>query len=391
MATESLVKLGGMNMRRTAAHLIAMAALLASTMVQAVDGVAPNRIVIGQSITLQGGSNDYGNAVQAGVQTYLKVVNSRGGVNGRQIALMTLDDDNKTDVAEANAHKLVEQDKVFMLFGSIEGGPSTAVMKAANKLSVPFFGPMAGSPTLRRPFQPLVFPVRAEHREEFRALISQAKNLGMGKVAFLRSDSEVGAQHLANVKLICAELGSELVADLPFKGDINAAQIEKLVQLTEQAGAQMVLNHGSSGVYEAFIRKSRAKGLRTTFYGVNSGSTQLVKHLGELSHGMVFSQVVPSPWERKTSITREYQDEFAKARPGEEFSYGSLEGYMTAKALVLALRLAGPNPTREGFLAALDGARLDLNGLKAVYGNDLHQGLGFVDLSIVTRDLKFRH
>jgi hypothetical protein len=64
---------------------------------------------------------------------------------------------------------------------------------------------------------------------------------------------------------------------------------------------------------------------------------------------------------------------------------------MTAKALVLALRLAGPNPTREGLLAALDGARLDLNGLKAVYGNDLHQGLGFVDLSIVTRDLKFRH
>jgi ABC-type branched-subunit amino acid transport system substrate-binding protein len=250
---------------------------------------------------------------------------------------------------------------------------------------------MAGSPTLRRPFQPLVFPVRAEHREEFRALIAQAKNLGMGKVAFLRSDSEVGMQHLANMKLICAELGAELVADLPFKGDINDAQIDKLVQQTEQAGAQVVLNHGSSGVYEAFIRKARSKGVRLTFYGVNSGSTQLVKHLGALSNGMVFSQVVPSPWERKTSITREYQDEFAKARPGEEFSYGSLEGYITAKALVAALRLAGQNPTRDGLVSALDGARLDINGMKVAYGNDLHQGLGFVDLSIVTRESKFRH
>jgi ABC-type branched-subunit amino acid transport system substrate-binding protein len=319
------------------------------------------------------------------------LVNGRGGVNGRQVILKTLDDDNKTDKAEANALQLVEQDKVFILFGSIEGGPSTAVMKVANKLSVPFFGPMAGSPTLRRPFQPLVFPVRAEHREEFRALIAQAKNLGMGKVAFLRSDSEVGMQHLANMKLICAELGAELVADLPFKGDINDAQIDKLVQQTEQAGAQVVLNHGSSGVYEAFIRKARSKGVRLTFYGVNSGSTQLVKHLGALSNGMVFSQVVPSPWERKTSITREYQDEFAKARPGEEFSYGSLEGYITAKALVAALRLAGQNPTRDGLVSALDGARLDINGMKVAYGNDLHQGLGFVDLSIVTRESKFRH
>jgi ABC-type branched-subunit amino acid transport system substrate-binding protein len=309
-----------MKLLKTATQLLAIAALLAPIPAQAVDGVSADKIVVGQSITLQGGKNDYGNAVQAGVQIYFKSVNERGGVNGRQIVLKTLDDDNKADKAESNAQQLVEKDKVFLLFGSIEGGPSTAVMKVANKLSVPFFGPMAGSPTLRRPFQPLVFPVRAEHREEFKALITQARNLGMSKVAFLRSDSDVGMQHLANVKLICAELGAELVADLPFKSDINDAQIDKLVQQTEQAGAQVVLNHGSSGVYEAYIRKARGKGVRVVFYGVNSGSTQLVKHLGALAHGMVFSQVVPSPWERKTSITREYQDEFAKARPGEEFS-----------------------------------------------------------------------
>jgi branched-chain amino acid transport system substrate-binding protein len=94
-------------------------------------------------------------------------------------------------------------------------------------------------------------------------------------------------------------------------------------------------------VYEKLIRKSRAQGLPTSFYAVNSGSAQMAKHLGPLAHGMVFTQVVPSPWERKTAITREYQEEFAKQKPGREFSYGSLEGYVTAKALVAALRLAG--------------------------------------------------
>ena len=378
-------------MKMTSALLIFFGSLLVSAGVQATDGVTPGRIVIGQSITLQGGKNDYGTAVQAGVQTYITGVNERGGVNGRQIVLKTLDDDNKAAVAESNTRQLVEQDKVFILFGSIEGGPSTAVMKVANQLSVPFFGPMAGSPTLRRPLQPLVFPVRAEHRDEFRALMAQAKNLGMTRVGFLRSDSEVGGQHLANVKSLCLELGVELTADLPFGSTANEAQIDALVQRMETSGTQMVFNHGSSGVYETFIRKARSTGSRAVFYGVNSGSTQLVKHLGDLARGMVFTQVVPSPWERKTAITREYQDVFAHARPGEEFSYGSLEGYITAKALVMALKLAGPNPSREGFQKALEGAKLNLNGLRVSYESDFHQGLNFVDLSIVTRELKFRH
>ncbi|CAM3420080.1 ABC transporter substrate-binding protein [Polaromonas hydrogenivorans] len=378
-------------MKKLLAGLIASATLFAGAPVQAVDGVTARQLLIGQSITLEGGKNDYGTAVLAGMQTYLSAVNARGGVNGRQVVLKTLDDDNKSAKAETNARQLVEKDKVFALFGSIEGGPSVAVMKAANELKVPFFGPMAGSPTLRRPYQPLVFPVRAEHREEFFALLSHAHSLGMRKVAFLRSDSETGEQHLANVRLICQRLGMTLVADLPFKSDITDAQLGSMVTQLEQAGAQMVFNHGGVGIYEKLIRKAKDKAMQTAFYAVNSASAQLVKRLGELSHGMVFTQVVPSPWERKSAITREYQTEFARFMPGQEFSYGSLEGYVTAKALVAALRLAGTSPSREGFVTALEGTTLDLNGLRASYDSSNHQGLAFVDISMVTRESKFRH
>jgi branched-chain amino acid transport system substrate-binding protein len=99
---------------------------------------------------------------------------------------------------------------------------------------------------------------------------------------------------------------------------------------------------------------------------VNSGATQTGgQHLGPLAQGMVVAQVVPSPWERKTAIAREYQDDFKQRHPGKAFSYGSLEGYITAKALVAALRLAGPQPTRESFLAGLSNASLDLNPASA--------------------------
>ena len=378
-------------MKKFTASLIAAIALMGTASAYGADGVSAKQILIGQNITLDGGKNDYGVAAMDGVQSYLKLVNKTGGVNGRQIVLKTLDDDNKGAKAEANARQLIEKDKVFALFGSIEGGPSTAVMKVASELNVPFFGPMAGSPTLRRPFQPMVFPVRAEHRDEFRALIGHAKSLGIKKFAFLRVDSETGLLHLANVKAISKELGVELVADFPFKPDTTDAQFQEIADELQKTGAQMMFNHGGIGPYEKVIRAARAKGVKTAFYGVNSGSAQMVKKMGELSHGMIFAQVVPSPWERKTAITREYQDEFSRFKPGQDFSYASLEGYITAKALVAALRLAGPSPTREGFAGALEGATLDINGLPVVYGRDNHQGLAFVDLSLVTRESKFRH
>ncbi len=378
-------------MKKIVASLGAALVVFGASSAQSAEGVTSREIVIGQNITLEGGKNDYGVAALAGIQSYLKLVNAKGGVNGRQIVLKTLDDDNKGAKAEANARQLVEKDQVFALFGSIEGGPSTAVMKVANELNVPFFGPMAGPPTLRRPLQPMVFPVRAEHREEFRALISHAKTLGIKKVAFLRVDTDTGLLHLANVKAICKELGMELVADFPFKPDTTDAQFEKMADELQKTGAQMMFNHGGIGPYEKVIRAARAKGVKTAFYGVNSGSAQMVKKMGELSHGMIFAQVVPSPWERKTSITREYQEEFSRFKPGQDFSYASLEGYITAKALVAALKLAGPSPTREGLVAALQSATLDINGIPAVYEKNNHQGMSFVDLSLVTRDSKFRH
>jgi ABC-type branched-subunit amino acid transport system substrate-binding protein len=351
-------------------------------------GVKDGEIVIGQSITLQGGRNAYGVEVLAGVRTLFDETNRAGGVRGRQLTLRTLDDDNQAATAEANARTLI-RDGVFLVFGSIEGGPSTAVMKATEELKVPFFGPMAGSPTLRRPHQPLVFPVRAEHRDEFRALIRYGTSIGLRRVAFFHSDSEVGRQHLANVQLAVTEAGAELAVALPVGAQLDDAKLDAMVAQLREQRAEMVINHGSAALYEKLIRKARQAGLATSFLAVNSGSTQLATALGPLAQGMVFAQVVPNPWARKTAIVREYQEAFQRVNPGRDFSYGSLEGYLTAKALVVALRLAGPNLTRTALVKALEKADIDLGGVKLRYRPGDHAGSSFVDLALVTREGRF--
>jgi branched-chain amino acid transport system substrate-binding protein len=358
---------------------------------QASDGVTPNQILIGQTLTLQAGKNEYGSAVLQGVQTAIEQANRNGGINGRKIVLKVLDDDNKPAQAEANAQQLITKDKVFLLFGSVEGGPSTAVLKAVNELNVPFFGPMAGSPGLRTPHQPLVFPVRAEHKDEFRALLAHARSIGITRVAFMRSDSETGQQHLANVQRLAKELRIEAVTDLPFKSDINDAGIAAMASKINADRAQMVLNHGGIGAYEKLIRQAKSTAVNTNFYGVNSGSSQLASSLGDLAHGMIFAQVMPSPFERKTGLTRVYQEAFANGQINKVFSYGSLEGYMTGRALVEALKRAGANPTRETFLKGLRNADIMVEDIKISYRDNAHTGMPLVDLAIVTRDGRFKH
>lgn len=375
-------------MRRTAAWLVW--GLAAAGAGAAETGVSDTEVVLGMNLSLQGGKNDYGVAANQGMKLFFDAVNAAGGVNGRKLVMRVLDDDNKAATAEANARKLVA-DGAFVLFSAIDGGPSTAVMKVANETKVPFFGPMAGPPTLRRPHQPLVFPVRAEHKDEFRSLMSWGKSTGLNSVGFLHADTDVGKMHLQNVQLLAKELGVNVVLALPFKGDVTDAQVDDMVKAIGDKQPGMFINHGSAGLYLKLVAKAKKAGLKTTFMGVNSGSSQIAKGLGPLAQGMVFAQVVPSPWERKREIAREYQDASRKALPGTDLSYGALEGFMTAKAFVLALRASGREPTRASLVKALENARFDLGGVNVRFAAGDHEGWRFVDLSMVNREGNFIH
>jgi branched-chain amino acid transport system substrate-binding protein len=349
---------------------------------------AADDLVIGQNITLQDGKNVHGVAVLAGIRLLLENLNQAGGVNGRRLALRTLDDGNKADQAELNARQLV-RDGAFVLFGSVEGGPSLAVMKVAVETGTPFIGPMAGSPALRRPHQPLVFPVRAEHREEFRALIGYGQRTGLKKVALFHADSATGREHLNNVRLLATELGMGFAGGQPFGSDVADVQLDAAAEAMAAGGADLVLNHGSVGVYERLIKRARAAGSRIAFWGVNSGSPALATALGPLARGMVFAQVVPNPFARKTALTREYHERWRAASAEAPFSYSSLEGFATAKVLVAALKAAGTAPTRASLLKALANFELDLGGMQVQYRPGDHAGSRFVDLAMVGGDGRF--
>jgi ABC-type branched-subunit amino acid transport system substrate-binding protein len=344
------------------------------------------RILVGQSVALTGGLAEHGRAVTAGAKLYLDAVNASGGIAGRRIALVTLDDGGDAKRAAENTRLLIDRDAVVTMFAGIEGGPCVASLKEAAARAVPLIGCMAGSPELREPFNRYSFPVRAPHFDEFAKLLDVAKMYGFHRVAFVHSDSDTGRRHLANVQRLAAARALDVTA-IVMKAD---ATPQALAAAIRAANVQAAFNHGSYSTYSAVIRAARAGGTDMLFMAVNSGAAQMARDLGADAKGLIFTQVVPFPWSPSLPVVREYQQALARASPATEPSFSGLEGYISAKVLVAGLRAAGRDTNRERLVRQLETlGTIDLGGIVVSYGPGAHAGSTFVDSVIVARDGHF--
>jgi branched-chain amino acid transport system substrate-binding protein len=369
-------------LRKTVAGLLATCLLVPSAMAQ---------IRIGQTIDLSGGTAEHAKAVISGIKAYIDPLNAAGGVQGKRIEIITLDDGGKGDRAAQNTRELIEKQKVQAIFSGIEGGPCVASMKVAVELQVPLIGCAAGAPDMREPFNRFAFPVRAEHLSEFEVIVKLAKQFGRTRFAFIHADSDNGRRHLANLTRVAKAAGADVVAPIAMKSGAEALSPQQVAKEITAKGANAVLNHGGYSTYAEIFRATRAVDPGVQFYAVNSGAQQMVRLLGDAASGIVFTQVVPLPSGAVLPLLKEYRAALKKQAPDEEPSFSSLEGYINARVLVAGLRKAGGNQTPEGLINALESSGdIDIGGFRVRYSKTAHTGSTFVDTVVARKDGRFR-
>src|SRR6185295_1766484 len=139
-----------------------------------------------------------------------------------------------------------------------------------------------------------------------------------------------------------------------------------------------------------FVRAAKSAGLGAQMAS-NSfpGASPLAKELGKDGAGVIVATVVPPPGKRSLPIVQEYQAAIEKQLGSKAYSFTSLESYIGAKVLVEALKRAGPKPTREGFMQALDGMKsFDTGGYVVSFSPTDHNGSSFVELTIIGQGQK---
>lgn len=335
----------------------------------AENGVSADTIVIGQSCALSGPSQALGTEMKAGAEAYFTKINNEGGVLGRKIKLVSLDDGYEPDKCIENTRKLINDEKVFLLFGYV-GTPTTqAALPIMEESKVPLVGPFTGSVALRDP-QKKIYNIRANYDQETSELVkSFSKNMGLKKIACLYQNDAYGKAGLSGVEKALKAEGLEMASTASYER--NTVAVKSAVAQLSQVSPDAVIMIGAYKPCAEFIKLAKDLGMTSKFANISFvGTTKLVEEVGAAGDGTYISQVMPSPADGTVPVVKE-----CTAALGRQPTYGELEGFVDAKVLVEALKKTGQNLTREAFEAAVEGMKeYDAGGLPISFGAGDHQG-----------------
>ena len=309
----------------------------------AQEGVTKTSIVLGQSVAQTGPSSQLGQQFALGAKLYFDRINTTGGINGRTIDVVTLDDAGEPANTVTNTRKLLAQG-VLSLFGYYGSPQLTAAYAAAKGSDVMFFAPMAAADEFRGSLYPNVYSVRPGYSEEAAAITRHAETLGVRKLAILHSADGESMAALEAAERTMTGLGANIVVKAPIENVERALQAkpESVLVISDPKGAA------------TSIRALRVGQFRGPVYGFsNTGESLLAEQLGAQGAGVIVARVVPKSDNSKFAVVRDLQVDLAAAKLGKPNVY-MLEGYIAAHVYSYALRNAGKDPTRAKLKTAME-------------------------------------
>ncbi len=366
--------------------------LVACAPAWAEDGITSDTIVIGQTAGFTGQVAAQVKEMTAAVRAYFDYVNRHGGINGRQLALKSLDDGYDARRAAGNARKLIVEDKVFALAFARGTPTSEAIVPVLAELGVPLVGPATGAQSLHEPFSRYVFNVRAKYRTEAARIVDHLAGIHVQRIAVLYQGNSFGKDALAGYEQGLRDHGLTPLAVVALDAANPAKDVAAAADKIAAVDPQAVVIAGPLQPTAAFIRNVKARGLTAQCFVLsNLSADSFIAALGDAAPGVVITQVVPYPWNIGTPLARELQAAIRESpEPGAVVSYTAMEGLVYAKVLVEGLRRAGKEPTRESFIHALENMRnVDLGGFVVTFGPHRREGSTYIDITMVGRDGKF--
>ncbi|HSE04607.1 MAG TPA: ABC transporter substrate-binding protein [Methylomirabilota bacterium] len=393
----------------------AMSAAVASALLPggAARGQAPE-IRIGMSAAFRGAAAGLGSELYRGAQAYYSEINARGGIHGRPITVVALDDGYNPDPCIRNTIQLLDREKVFLLSNYV-GTPTLTralpVIKQYADQHVVLVGNFTGAQPQREvPYVEQVFNIRASYRQEMAALVERFWQAGARRFGVYYQIDAYGRSGTDGVARALAARNAKIVAEATY---VRGAKFEEdmttAVQALREGGSEVVLCTGAYQGCGAFVRSARdaswtAPISNVSFVGSDAMLALLVKHGREkgrdYTRALVNSQVVPSYDDASLPGVVDYRTLMDKHSPQvpaalrdaayaqQKYSFISLEGYVNARVIVEALRRAGANAGRPALRQALESLRgLDLGiGAPLTFTPERHQGLDSVSFTRVEGD-----
>jgi len=303
-------------------------------------------LIVGQSLDLSGATN-LGKDFSNGIRTYFDSVNARGGIRGKKIQFIQLDDGGRAADTQTNIEKLLREDDADVLIAPTSAETLSAAVKMTKlrTTSLTLLGAPTGAEVDAGGGSFRVVALRATFREEAKSLLDTLRTFNDGALALVRGDGpDAEASHSA--------LREEVQArklTVAFEGTTALWLARK--PSPERIGA-VIISGDAIGVMSA-LQQARRAAPQAILMGFSTvDHRNLLELVGAAAKGMMITQVVPPPGKTIHPFQREHRALMKQYRD-EPPSQHTLEGYIVARYLVAAYERVDGEPTPAKVTSAL--------------------------------------
>jgi branched-chain amino acid transport system substrate-binding protein len=320
-------------------------------------GVTPTEIRIGQTMPYSGPVSAFG-ALGKGEVGYFKMLNERGGINGRKVDLISLDDGYAPPKTVEQTRRLVESDEVALIFSSIGTAHNTAIAKylQANNIPQLFLASGASKFADIAQFPQATVGVQAPFRYEARlyARYALAKNPN-AKFAVISQNDDFGRDYLAGLKDVLGEKYESIVTASTY--EVTDPTIDSQIVKLKASGADVFVIAATPKFAAQAIRKAFEVGWRPMTFLSNTAvwiSTVMIPAGVEAGIGIISTAYVKDPddpaWKDDAGVKawREFMSQYVPEADQHDTNY--VNAYNSAMALEAVLKACGDDLSTENIL-----------------------------------------
>jgi branched-chain amino acid transport system substrate-binding protein len=322
-------------------------------------GITATTIKIGNLGPFSGESAVF-NPLNYGPEAYLRYINDKGGVNGRKFETVFADDACNEAKGIAAAKKLIYEDKVFMIIGHPCSGVAMAIKPMLDKEGVPWVG-LSANPKLTNPVTPSMFHVGYTGIASGEAMATFAMSQpGVKKIALVQHSNDWAHGYCEPASALIKKNGGEIAVDAALERGSTDATAQALQ--IKASGAQAVMGCLYQPELVILLRDMHKYGINVPVLGaLGADFEQTVNQVNDMD---AVKQVFFQPYQFKSPLgqgsLKDFHDIFLKyltkdelPKAGEPTNFYYF-GVPAAIVTVEAIKRAGPDLTREKWIAAME-------------------------------------
>jgi ABC-type branched-subunit amino acid transport system substrate-binding protein len=320
-------------------------------------GASDTEIKIGNTNPYSGNASAYG-AIGKSIAAYFKKVNDEGGVNGRKIDFITLDDGYNPPKTVEQVRRLVEQENVLFLFQPLGTPSNTAIEQYMNENKVPQVYVATGADKWNDPKNfPWTIGWQPSYRVEARIYAKYIlDNVQDPKIAVLYQNDDFGKDYLIGLKEGLGDKADKLIVATKSY-EVNEPTVDSQIVALKASGANVLVDATTPKFAALAIRKTydiEWKALHILTNVSTSVSSVMQPAGAEKGVGVISSYYLKDPTDPQWQNTPEYADWLAwmkKYNPDVDIANTfAVYGYTVAQNMVEVLKQCGDNLTRENVM-----------------------------------------